>query len=111
MSADCTLMCRERKQSYLNEFLGKSSMMSMFSDMSMVSLFSYGNCIYNPGRIIQKYGIDMRPIGVCYRVVSHGKFDDEGEDKKGNEVNNKEVITLGVTSTQVKQKKSQSILV
>ena len=22
----------------------------------------------------------MRPIGVCYRVVSHGKFDDEGED-------------------------------
>ena len=44
----------------------------------------------------------MRPIGVCYRVVSHGKFDDEGEDKKGNEVTNKEVITLGVTSTQVK---------
>ena len=33
----------------------------------------------------------MRPIGVFYGVVSHGKFDDEGEDKKGNEVNNKEV--------------------
>ena len=82
----------------LPEFLGESSMMGMFNGMSMVSFFPYGNGMYNPGEIIQKYGDDMRPTGVFYRVVSHRKLDDEGEDNNGNEVNNEEsVITPGVT--------------
>ena len=76
----------------LPEFLGESSMMGMFSGMSMVSFFPYGHGIYIPGEIVQKYDNDLRPTGVYYRIVSSRKLDD-----KEIEVNNEKHTTPALT--------------